>query len=77
MATELPVHREVNADCDASYIDVCGRVRLGSTRCDVTSQRDCGHGVCVDKSLFCNGRVNCNKSRDEANCTLSGGADSR
>jgi len=35
----------------------------------MTSQYDCGDGVCVDKSLVCNGRVNCNKSRDEANCT--------
>jgi len=47
-----------------------------SARCDVTSQHDCGDGVCIDRSLVCNGRVNCNKSRDEANCTDSG-ADQR
>ena len=42
----------------------------------MTSQYDCGDGVCVHKSLVCNGRINCNKSRDEANCTLNN-ADSR
>ena len=41
----------------------------------MTSQYDCGDGACVAKLLVCNGRANCNKSRDEANCTQD--ADSR
>jgi len=44
-------------------------VYTASRGCDAASQYDCGDGVCVHKSLVCNGRVNCNKSRDEANCT--------
>jgi len=68
--------KTVNPICNASYIDVCGLYYTASIGCDVTSQFDCGDAVCIDKSLVCNGRVNCNKSRDEANCTSSD-ADSR
>jgi len=52
------------------------RLCAASEGCDKSSQFDCGSGVCVHKSLVCNGHVNCNKSRDEANCTHND-ADSR
>ena len=36
--------------------------------CDPGTMFTCGGDACVDKSLTCNGRVNCEDSKDELVC---------